>query len=172
MDVSKIRNQLFLIIQELFFSKNNVRNIFLGVLIIFIPTSYLLRNYYDIVMLNEIINGDMFNSAGILAGFVFTGLSFICVSDSKMINDLRETDNFVTIKNFYVYSISSYISVMLLFLLKPFVINNNIINGIQVISNTHEIIIKVYFLIIMCTFVFACILFLFCLFVLNKRLNE
>lgn len=171
MSTSDIKEYILLKVQSIFFGKYNILSIFFTLLVLFLPAAILLGDSYDIKMLNNLVNGDLFNSAGIMAGFVFTGLSFICVSDSPMINNLKETGNFIIIKRFYTYSIGAYISVILLYLFKPIIINDKIIKA-KVITKCQEYLIIIYLLLIVFIFVFACILFLFCLYVLYKKINE
>ena len=170
-----IFERIFLKFQSICFSgRNNTKKILLIFLIIFSPILIILyhKKYIDIDILNTIINGDMFSLSGALAGFVFTGLSFIVVSDSDMINRIKESNNFITIKNFYIHSILSYVLVMILYLLKPIFLTEEIINKEIDISILREYLLMGYLSFILCIFIFGSILFLFCLFVLSRRINE
>lgn len=172
MSIRDIKQKGYLLIQETFFGEKCFVYIFILQLLIFIPITFGFRKNYNISSLYNLVNGDLFNTSSVLAGFVFTGLSFICTSDSTMINRLKETNNFITIKKYYIYSICAYIVVILMYLFKPIFVSDNIVKKQEVISKMYENIINVYLLTIIFIFVYACILFIFCLFILSKRLDE
>lgn len=160
--------RLFLIIQKIFFQKHNIRNIFFIVFIILSPIVLLKWRHIEYEKLLEMVNSDLFNVSGILAGFVFTGLGIISTSNSEMVQNLKATQNFKLIKNFYISSILSFVLVMFLYLLKPIILINPTID----ILNIKYIFSIIYLLIILFVFIVACILFVFSLFILNKEFNQ
>lgn len=149
------------VVNVILFKKYSLRSIFLIILSICILTFLKSNVIFSISNLDIIINSDLFNISGILAGFVFTGLSFIVVSDSDMIDNLKITGNFNVIKNIYMNSILSFVMFMLFYLIKTIIL----------VSNRYFIG-KIYFALLFALFVFGCITFIICLFILNKRINE
>lgn len=150
-----------LLVNTIFFAKYSLKILLLIIFAVFIPIFLINNTIFSMDNLNTIINSDLFSVAGILAGFVFTGLSFIVVSDSEMINNLKVTDNFKIIKNIYINSILSFVMFILLYLIKTIIMGLN-----------KYIIIKIYFSVLFSLFIFGCISFLICLFILSKRISE
>ncbi|MDY4949214.1 MAG: hypothetical protein SO128_07565 [Clostridium cadaveris] len=151
-------------IKKFFISENSVRNISILSIIFYILNIILFKNKIIEWNLELIVNGDLFNIAGVLAGFIFTGLGFIITSDSKFIKDIKMTNNFVHIKKFYIFSIYYFVTVIILYLLKPCIFN--------VFLKENIFYKQLYFLFIVQIFVTALILFVISLYILNLTLTD
>lgn len=157
--MNKIKRKIKLML----YSKHCIRNIHIASVIPYILVLYVFKEKFNLDNINKIINDDMFNISGILAGFIFTGLGIIISSNSQLIEELKITDNFKVIKNLYIYSILEFLYVILLYLLKPIVYN---------IFKDNYIYISIFYgTIVIYLFIVALILFILSIQIMSKTLE-
>ena len=151
-------------IRKFLISEKSIRNISILSIFIYIITSLFFKGNIEKWNLDLLVNGDLFNISGVLAGFIFTGLGFIISSDSEFIKNIKLTNNFNTIKSFYTYSIYYFIIVIGLYLIKPIVFD--------MICFLGEFYKSIYLLLILQIFITALILFVISLYILNVALSD
>lgn len=151
-------------IRKFLISEKSIRNISILSIFIYIIASLFFKENIEKWNLDLLVNGDLFNISGVLAGFIFTGLGFIVSSDSEFIKNIKLTNNFNTIKSFYTYSIYYFIIVIGLYLIKPIVFD--------MICFLGEFYKSIYLLLILQIFITALILFVISLYILNVALSD
>ncbi|VYT70786.1 hypothetical protein [Clostridium tertium] len=152
------------IIKKFFVSENTVRNISVLSFLFYIFIIVIFKNYIENWNLDKIVNGDLFNVSGVLAGFIFTGLGFIVSSESNFIKNIKITNNFETIKSFYIYSIYYFIIVIVLYIIQPIVFS--------AICFQVDFYKEVYLLLVLQIFITALIFFVISLYILNITLSD
>ncbi|MDB1940947.1 hypothetical protein PMY38_15485 [Clostridium tertium] len=151
-------------IKKFFISENSIRNISLISIFLYLFTIFIFKGYIESWNLDKLVNGDLFNISGVLAGFIFTGLGFIVSSDSNFIKNIKITNNFDTIKSFYIYSIYYFIIVIVLYLIQPIVFST--------FFSLQDFYKEIYLLLILQIFITALILFAISLYILNITLSD
>lgn len=154
--------RLFLFIQGNFFSKKGVRNLYIIALVLFaIALFFCRKNLLYVFNMDDKdkftqLNNNLFNLSGILAGFIFTSLGVISSANNELVNQLKDTDNFSLLGNYYVYAILNFILVIVISLIESFIVNKNII--------------VLFFTFKVFSFIFANLLFLISLYFTKKML--
>lgn len=147
--------KLYLKIQQYFFSKKCMKNLYFLSIILYIIFLYLFKE--KISLHNDVfkeLNNNIFSLSGILAGFLFTSLGIFVSSDSEIIKNLKATENLSIMGNFFIYSIFNYIIVIIITLIELF------------ITNTYICFILLLFKIF--SFLFATLLLCICLYFIKK----
>lgn len=151
-------------IKKFLISENSIRNISFISFFLYLFTVLIFKSYIENWNLDKIVNADLFNVSGVLAGFIFTGLGFIVSSESNFIKNIKITNNFDTIKSFYIYSIYYFIIVILLYLIQPIVFSAICIQG--------DFYKEAYLLLVLQIFITALVLFVISLYILNITLSD
>ena len=151
-------------IKKFFISENSIRNISVHSFFLYLFVIFIFKGHIEKWNLDGLVNGDLFNISGVLAGFIFTGLGFIISSDSDFIKNIKLTNNFNTIKSFYTYSIYYFIIVIVLYLIKPIVFS--------IISFLGDFYKAIYLLLVLQFFITALIFFAISLYILNVTLSD
>lgn len=144
------------------YSKNGHKKFGLIIFLISILIFITIKDKISEKNLLELASSDMFNISGVLAGFIFTGLGMIITSTSKMIEDIKATDNFCVVKNYYSGTIIFFLITIILYLFKICVIGLNI----------GEVWIKLYLYLIIVSFVAGILFFIISLKILNAIIND
>ena len=144
------------------YSKNGNKKIGVFIFFIAIILFAIFNNKIDKDILIQLVSSDMFNISGVLAGFIFTGLGMIITSNSKIILEIKETDNFCVVRNYYSGTIVYFLITILLYLFK------NIVNN----SGINIIFIKLYLYLIIVSFIMGIIFFAISLKILNVVVND
>ncbi|GEM_PF-2169460 len=161
--------RIFLVIQDLYFSEKSIKNINITAMAILIAILSLVRNKITLTVLYNVVSSDLFTLSGILAGFLFTGLSMVYTSSNRKIEELKITDNFKLINDYFMWSIVDYILVIFIYLLKTLFIQN--IETFLVGSINYYIMMAIL-LIGIYLFFTATILFVIALFILGKIISS
>lgn len=156
--------KIFRTIKKFFISKNSIRNITIISFSFYLSIILFFSKNIENWNLDELVNGDLFNISGVLAGFIFTGLGFIISSESNFIKDIKLTNNFDTIKSFYIYSIYYFIIVIVLYLIRPIVFSS--------ICSSGDFYKSIYLLLVLQIFITALVLFSISLYIMNIALGD
>lgn len=133
-------NYLIRLFKLFIYSKKGTRNLSIFTIIISIIIFYLIKNDLKIEEINSIVSSDMFNIAGVLSGFIFTGLGMIITSNSKMIEEVRETQNFCVIKKYYTITIMYFLLVIIMYLFQKFILFSNVYSLLKILYSYYIIV--------------------------------